>query len=54
MQVITEFIAMGGYGVYVWSALGICIVTLGLNFYLPFRAEKILLRKLRLLESSDK
>ncbi len=28
------FLAMGGYGLYVWGSLGMCAVTMGLEVFL--------------------
>ena len=53
MQSLIEFLHMGGYGEYVWSALSICFITLAINFYLPLRDERRLLRKLHLLASRE-
>lgn len=30
-----EFFEMGGYGKYVWSCYGICLIALALNIILP-------------------
>ena len=30
---MTEFLNMGGYAFYVWSAYGICFLVLGLNVF---------------------
>ncbi len=35
-----EFLAMGGHGVYVWSAYGIALLVLGLNILQPLRQRK--------------
>ncbi len=43
---INEFIAMGGYGAYVWSAFGISAVVLAGNVLLSRHAERALLARL--------
>jgi heme exporter protein D len=30
---VTEFLAMGGYGLYVWAAYGITLLVLALNLW---------------------
>lgn len=42
----SEFFAMGGYGLYVWSAYGVTVVVLALNVLLPWRKRKALLQAL--------
>jgi len=41
-----EFLQMGGYAFYVWSAYGISLVVLLLNIFLPIRREQELLKSL--------
>ncbi len=48
MNSFDEFLAMGGYGVYVWPAYGIAFVVLLLNVVLPLIQKKKLLRQLAL------
>ncbi|MFQ5760651.1 MAG: heme exporter protein CcmD [Acidiferrobacterales bacterium] len=43
----SEFISMGGYGVYVWSAYGFAIVILVINVIIPMRRRSVVLRTLR-------
>jgi heme exporter protein D len=43
----SEFISMGGYGVYVWSAYGFTIVVLAINVIIPIRRRSTVLRALR-------
>ncbi len=43
----SEFISMGGYGVYVWSAYGFAIVILVINVIIPMRRRSVVLRALR-------
>ena len=41
-----DFLNMGGYAFYVWSAYGISLAVLILNIILPIRREKELIRSL--------
>lgn len=41
-----EFLNMGGYAFYVWSAYGLSFVVLIMNIILPMRREKELIRRL--------
>ncbi len=34
-EMLFSFIAMGGYGVYVWGAYGLTALVLAVNIYLP-------------------
>ena len=43
----SEFISMGGYGVYVWSAYGFAIVILVINVIIPIRRRNVVLKALR-------
>lgn len=43
----SEFVSMGGYGVYVWSAYGFAIVILVINVIIPMRRRSVVLRALR-------
>jgi heme exporter protein D len=45
----SEFISMGGYGVYIWSAYGFAIVILVINVIIPMRRRSVVLRALRQL-----
>lgn len=47
MDGLLEFLHMGGYGNYVWSAFAISIVTLGLNFALPLFYERKTLSEIK-------
>lgn len=31
---LSSFLAMGGYGLYVWGSLGMCALTMGLEMWL--------------------
>ena len=44
---MNEFLHMGGYAAYVWSAYGISLVVLVLNIILPIRREQSLLQNIR-------
>ena len=37
---LSDFIAMGHHGVYVWSSYGICLAVLALNVALPVAARR--------------
>jgi heme exporter protein D len=37
-----DFIAMGGYGLYVWGSLGVCALTMALEVALLGRRGKVL------------
>lgn len=41
-----DFLNMGGYAFFVWSAYGISFVVLILNIILPIRREKALIKSL--------
>ncbi|MFQ5756013.1 MAG: heme exporter protein CcmD [Acidiferrobacterales bacterium] len=49
----SEFIAMGGYGHYVWSAYGFTAVVLALNIVIPLRRRHNVMRTLRRLSRAD-
>ncbi len=44
---MNEFLHMGGYAAYVWSAYGISLVVLILNIILPIRHEQALLHAIK-------
>jgi len=46
MNSFSEFLHMGGYGYYVWSAYGLAAAVLAWNAILPVQREKSLLRDL--------
>jgi heme exporter protein D len=46
MKTFSEFLAMGGYASYVWSAYGLALIVLGWNALAPGRRERALERKL--------
>ncbi|NKB36078.1 MAG: heme exporter protein CcmD [Gammaproteobacteria bacterium] len=47
MEQLNEFVHMGGYASYVWSAFGLSVVILMAGFYLPMQKEKSILQKIR-------
>lgn len=54
MNSFAEFLAMGGYGFYVWTAYGISFVVLLLNVLVPAIQRKQLLRELALKQKRAK
>lgn len=40
---MSEFLAMGGYGAYVWPSYALAVLVLGLNAWLPWRRYRRLL-----------
>ncbi len=54
MQHLHEFLHMGGYAAYVWSAFGISFITLLANLVLPLNTEKKILGRIkRQLEKAE-
>ena len=47
MDALTEFLHMGGYAFYVWSAYAITTVVLVLNVAVPMRHADAVKRRLR-------
>jgi heme exporter protein D len=45
--IMAEFLDMGGYAAYVWSAYGISLVVLILNIILPIHREKELIKSIQ-------
>jgi heme exporter protein D len=43
----SDFFAMGGYALYVWSAYGFAAIVLILNVLAPLRRRRLVLRTLR-------
>ena len=43
---ITEFLQMGGYAFYVWCSYGVTFLVLLINYLLPVKQEKRLLKEL--------
>ena len=44
---MSEFFAMGGYAVYVWTSYGIALLVLSLNVLLPKIGERRSITRLR-------
>ena len=49
----SEFLAMGGHGLYVWLCYGAGFIVLSLNYVLPAMRRKSLLRELYQLQRRD-
>ncbi|MEE8197425.1 MAG: heme exporter protein CcmD [Acidiferrobacterales bacterium] len=49
----SDFIVMGGYGHYVWSAYGFTTVVLALNIVIPLRRRHSVMRTLRRLSRAE-
>jgi len=49
--VVTDFLAMGGYALYVWPAYGISLITLVLSIVLPIRRHNRLRAQISVLVS---
>ncbi len=47
MQELGEFLHMGGYAAYVWSAFGLSFLVLIVNVIIPLNTEKRILRDLK-------
>jgi heme exporter protein CcmD len=45
IESINEFLQMGGYGWYIWSAYSIVMVFLGLQWFIPWRHWQRYLRE---------
>lgn len=54
MNSFAEFLAMGGYGFYVWTSYGIAFVVLLLNVVLPIIQRKQFFRALALKQKRAK
>ena len=48
-----DFWAMGGYGIYVWGSLGVCLVALASEVLLLDHRRRALIRAIRSKESAD-
>lgn len=44
---MSEFLAMGGYGAYVWSSYAIFLIVLLIDFISPWRRRRHVLTELR-------
>lgn len=42
---VSEFLQMGGYGVYVWSAYAVTLMVFGINIFLAY-VEKRKIKKM--------
>jgi heme exporter protein D len=49
----SEFVAMGGYGLYVWSAYGFAAAILLINVIVPLRRRTTVVRWLRQLTRAE-
>ena len=49
----SEFFAMGGYGLYVWSAYGFAALMLIVNVAIPLRRRTVVMRMLRRLLQAE-
>ncbi|MFQ5935756.1 MAG: heme exporter protein CcmD [Acidiferrobacterales bacterium] len=49
----SEFFAMGGYGLYVWSAYGFVAVVLIINVIIPMRRRSTVMKILRRLSRAE-
>lgn len=54
MNSFAEFLAMGGYGFYVWTSYAIAFVVLLLNVVIPLIQRKQFLRELALKQKRAK
>ena len=45
MKGLQEFLAMGGYGFYVWTSYGIALVVLVANIMIPLMQRKSFVRQ---------
>lgn len=45
----SDFFAMGGYALYVWTAYGLMAIVLAVNLVLPFRRRAEVVRKIQRL-----
>ncbi|QWD92903.1 heme exporter protein CcmD [Polynucleobacter asymbioticus] len=44
---VSEFLAMGGYALYVWSSFGLCAISFGIELLIVRSQRKTILRRLR-------
>ena len=51
---MSEFLRMGGYGLYVWGAYGAALVVLALNLAAPIVRRRRLVRRLRAATLSER
>ncbi|MFN3920560.1 MAG: heme exporter protein CcmD [Methylohalobius sp.] len=50
----SEFLAMGGYGAYVWSAYGLAAAVLLWNLIVAWRKQRLLVRELKRIFAQEK
>ena len=48
-----EFLAMGGYGFYIWLSYGVVAVVLIANIWILFQQKKRIVREIEELRSED-
>lgn len=53
MDGIVKFLEMGGYGYYVWPAIGVTLLVMAMLWILSVRTLRTREVELRLLEASD-
>ncbi|MBT8572430.1 heme exporter protein CcmD [Polynucleobacter paneuropaeus] len=44
---VSEFLAMGGYALYVWSSFGLCAITFCIEVLMVRSQRKAILRRLK-------
>jgi heme exporter protein D len=49
----SQFFAMGGYALYVWSAYGFAAAVLIINVMMPLRKRTVVMRMLRQLSHAE-
>jgi heme exporter protein D len=54
MSEVTNFINMGGYASYVWSAFGLSFIVLLSNVLIPLAREKKILRNVKKRTQKEK
>ena len=50
---MSEFLHMGGYAGYVWSAYGIALVVLVANLFLPLTAHRQLRKRVKRITEQE-
>ncbi len=50
---MSEFLHMGGYAGYVWSAYGIALLVLVANLFLPFKAHRQLRKRVKRISEQE-
>ncbi len=54
MKSLADFLHMGGYALYVWSAFGLAAVVLAWNVIAPLQRERALRRELAARAGSNR